>query len=90
MASTQPRLHFSHGGQDFIVKSRATLDGVEVRGFWRSRATARTRFFVAVPMETIQDADRQGLTDPVGQALLIVRDEIIAAIDNGESLADGA
>lgn len=86
MSPTPPRLSFSHAGQDFIVKARATAAGVEVRGFWHARSRGRTRFFVVVPSEAIQKAQRPDWADPVQAALKLVRSQIISAIDKGEPL----
>lgn len=88
MASTPPRLAFSHAGQDFIVKARAVADGVEVRGFWHARSKGRTRFFVLVPAEAVQKAQRPDWADPVQSALKLVRNQIVSAIDEGELLAE--
>lgn len=83
-----PRLPFSHAGQDFIVKARPTADGVEVRGFWHTRSRGQTRFFVVVPSETIQKAQRLDWADPVQSALKLVRNQIVSAIEEGEPLAE--
>lgn len=88
MASTPPRLAFSHAGQDFIVKARAVADGVEVRGFWHARSKGRTRFFVLVPAEAVQKAQRPDWADPVQSALKLVRNQIVSAIDEGEPVAE--
>lgn len=85
MAPKPPRLLFSHAGQDFVVKARPTEEGIEARGFWNARSKGRTRFFVLVPA----DAGQTSRTDPVQAALKLVRDRIIAAIDDGEPLVDG-
>lgn len=88
MASTPPRLAFSHAGQDFIVKARTVTDGVEVRGFWHARSRGRTRFFVVVPIDAIEKAKRPDWADPVQAALKLVRNQIVTAIDEGEPLAE--
>lgn len=88
MSPTPPRLPFSHAGQDFVVKARPVADGVEVRGFWHARSRGRTRFFVIVPADAIQKAQRPDWADPVHSALKLVRNQIISAIDGGEPLAE--
>jgi hypothetical protein len=88
MPPTPPRLPFSHAGQDFVVKARPVADGVEVRGFWHARSRGRTRFFVLVPADAIQKAQRPDWADPVHAALKLVRNQIIAAIDRDEPLAE--
>ncbi len=88
MPSSPPRLPFSHAGQDFVVKARPVADGVEVRGFWHARSRGRTRFFVIVPAEAIQRAQRPDWADPMQAALKLVRTQISSAIDKGEPLAE--
>ncbi|MGU3665109.1 hypothetical protein ACLBX9_13090 [Methylobacterium sp. A49B] len=88
MASTLPRLAFSHAGQDFIVKARPVADGIEVRGFWHARSRGRTRFIVVVPAEAIEKAQRPDWADPVQAALKLVRNQIVSAIDEGEPLVE--
>lgn len=88
MPAAPPRLSFSHAGQDFIVKARPVPDGIEVRGFWHARSKGRTRFFVVVPAEAIQKAQRPDWADPVQAALKLVRKQIVQAIDEGEPLAE--
>lgn len=88
MTSPPPRLTFSHAGQDFIVKARPVAGGIEVRGFWKARSRGRTRFFVVVPNEAIQKAQRPDWADPVQAALKLVRNQITSAIDEGEPLAE--
>jgi hypothetical protein len=88
MAPAPPRLSFSHAGQDFVVKVRPVVDGIEVRGFWHARSRGRTRFFVVVPSEAVQKAQRPDWADPVQAALKLVRNQIVSAIDGGESLAE--
>ena len=90
MPSTPPRLAFSHAGQDFIVKARPVADGVEVRGFWHARSRGRTRFSVVVPSEAVEKSRRPDWADPVQSALKLVRNQIVAAIDEGEPLAEDA
>lgn len=85
MPPRPPRLLFTHAGQDFVVKARPTAEGIEVRGFWNARSKGRTRFLVLVPAGTGQGSR----TDPVQAAVELVRDQIITAIDGGESLVDG-
>jgi hypothetical protein len=86
MPSKPPRLSFSHAGQDFIVKARPVADGIEVRGFWHARSRGRTRFFVVVPSEAIQKAQRPDWADPIQAALKLVRNQIVTALDEGEPL----
>ena len=88
MLATLPRLPFSHAGQDFIVKARPVADGVEVRGFWKARSKGRTRFFVIVPTEAVQKAQRPDWADPVQAALKLVRNQITSAVDEGEPLVE--
>ncbi|MFK5600534.1 hypothetical protein ACFZ8E_26620 [Methylobacterium sp. HMF5984] len=88
MPSTLPRLPFSHAGQNFIVKARPTAAGVEVRGFLHARSRGQTRFFVLVPIEAIQKAQRPDWADPVQAALKLVRNQIVSAIDEGKPLGE--
>ena len=88
MPLTPPRLPFSHAGQDFIVKARPVAEGVEVRGFWNARSKGRTRFFVIVPSEAVQKAQRPDWADPVQAGLKLVRKQIVSALDEGEPLSE--
>jgi hypothetical protein len=88
MASTPPRLTFSHAGQEFIVKARPVAEGIEVRGFWKARSRGRTRFLVVVPTEAIRKSQQPDWADPVQAALKLVQNQISTAIDEGEPLAE--